>query len=99
MTSIGPPHLGQSQRGSDSWAEVSGSICDGTVPSAAKLFLLAQPVFFASLVVASFWHMLPPLVIVAFRKPESLDVRSLGWSEMKQGLVFGVLFAVALIYS
>ena len=76
-----------------------------------KLFLLAQPVFFASLVVASFWRVLPPLAIVAFvtallrgtmwffRKPESLNVRSLGWSEMKHGVVFGVLLAVAFIYS
>ena len=76
-----------------------------------RLFLLAQPVFFVFLVVASFWRVLPPLVIVAFvpalvrgtlwffRKPESLDVRSLGWSEMKYGVVFGVLLAVAFIYS
>jgi hypothetical protein len=76
-----------------------------------KLFFLAQPVFVASLVVASFWRVFPPLVIVAFvpalvrgtlwffRKPESLDVRSLGWSEMKHGVVFGVLLAVAFIYS
>jgi len=76
-----------------------------------KLFLLAQPVFFASLVLASFWRVLPPLVVVAFvpalvrgtlwffRKPESLDVRSLGWSEMKHGVVFGVLLAVAFVYS
>ena len=76
-----------------------------------KLFLLAQPAFFASLVVASFWRVLPPLAIVAFvpallrgtmwffRKPESLNVRSLGWSEMKHGVVFGVLLAIAFIYS
>ena len=76
-----------------------------------KLFLLAQPIFFAALVIASFWRVLPPLVIVAFvpalirgtlwffRKPEPLDVRSLGWSEMKHGVVFGVLLAVAFIYS
>ena len=76
-----------------------------------RLFLLAQPIFFAFLVVASFWRVLPPLVIVAFvpalvrgtlwffRKPESLDVRSLGWSEMKHGVAFGVLLAVAFIYS
>ena len=37
MTAIGPPHLGQRQRGFDSWvAEVSGSVGDGTVASAAK---------------------------------------------------------------
>jgi len=76
-----------------------------------KLFLLAQPVFFASLVAASFWRVLPLLVIFAFvpafvrgilwffRKQEPLDVRSLGWSEMKHGVAFGVLLAVAFIYS
>ncbi|MGA8541492.1 MAG: hypothetical protein WB566_18460 [Terriglobales bacterium] len=76
-----------------------------------KFFLLAQPVLFSSLVVAAFWHILPPLAIAAFvpalvrgtlwffRKPEALDVRSLGWSEMKQGIAFGVLLAVAFIYS
>jgi hypothetical protein len=76
-----------------------------------SVFFLAQPVFLASLVIASFRRVLPPLVIVAFvpalvrgtlwffRKPESLDVRSLGWSEMKHGVVFGVLLAVAFIYS
>ncbi len=76
-----------------------------------KIFFLAQPAFFTFLVVASFWRVLPPLVIVAFlpalvrgtlwffRKPEPLDVRSLGWSEMKHGVVFGVLLALAFIYS
>jgi hypothetical protein len=54
---------------------------------------------------------LPPLVIIAFapafvrgtqwffRKPESLDVRKLGWSEMKHGVAFGVLLALAFICS
>jgi hypothetical protein len=76
-----------------------------------RLFLLAQPVLLASLVVAAFWRVLPPLAIVAFlpalvrgtlwffKKPEPLDVRSLGWSEMKQGVAFGLLLAVAFIYS
>lgn len=76
-----------------------------------KFFLLAQPIFFLALLVASFWHLLPRLVFVAFvpalvrgtlwffRKPESLDVRSLGWSEMRHGVAFGVLPAVAFIYS
>jgi len=37
MTAIGPPHLGQTQNGSDSWVvEVPDSICDGTEPSAAE---------------------------------------------------------------
>jgi hypothetical protein len=76
-----------------------------------RLFLLAQPVLLASLVMAAFWRVLPPLAIVAFlpalvrgalwffTKPEPLDVRSLGWSEMKQGVAFGLLLSVAFIYS
>jgi YwiC-like protein len=76
-----------------------------------KFFLLAQPVLFASLVFADFWRVIPPLAIVAFfpallrgtlwffTKPEPLDVRRLGWSEMKQGVAFGLLLAVAFIYS
>jgi hypothetical protein len=76
-----------------------------------KFFLLAQPVLFASLVFAAFWRVILPLAIVAFlpallrgtlwffTKPEPLDVRSLGWSEMKQGVAFGLLLAVAFIYS
>jgi hypothetical protein len=76
-----------------------------------KFFILAQPALFASLVTAAFWHMLPPLVIVAFipalvrgtawffRKSEPLDVISLGWSEMRQGVAFGVLLAIAFIYA
>ena len=75
-----------------------------------KFFLLAQPVLLASLVVAAFWRMLPPLAILAFlpalvrgtlwffRQPEPLDVRCLGWSEMKHGVAFGLLLAVAFIY-
>jgi hypothetical protein len=76
-----------------------------------KLFLLTQAVLFALLVILAFWHTLPPLVIVAFapafvrgtlwffRKPEALDIRRLGWSEMKQGVAFGVLLAVAFTCS
>jgi len=76
-----------------------------------KFFLLAQPILFASLVVAVFWRVLPPFAIFAFlpalvrgtlwffTKPKPLDVRSLGWSEMKQGVAFGLLLAVAFIYS
>jgi hypothetical protein len=76
-----------------------------------RLFLLAQPVLLASLVMAALWGVLPPLAIVAFlpalvrgalwffTKPEPLDVRSLGWSEMKQGVAFGLLLSVAFIYS
>ena len=70
-----------------------------------KLFLLAQPVFFAALVIASFWRVLPPLVIVAFvpalvrgtlwfcRKPESLKMSSTttGRLEMAEAQAFPLL--------
>jgi YwiC-like protein len=76
-----------------------------------RFFFLAQPVLLAALIFASRWRVLPPLVIIAFapalvrgtqwffRQPESLDVKKLGWSEMKHGVAFGVLLALAFIYS
>jgi len=76
-----------------------------------RFFLLAQPVLFASLVFAAFRHILPSLAVVAFvpalvrgmlwfcRRQEPLDVRALGWSEMKQGIAFGVLLAISFIYA
>jgi YwiC-like protein len=60
-------------------------------------FFLAQPVFFAFLAIASFWRVLPPLVIVAFvpafvrgtvwffQKPESLDVRRVETIRLESG--------------
>ena len=33
-----------------------------------------------------------------FEKAEPLDVKRLGWAEMKQGVAFGVLLAVAFSY-
>jgi hypothetical protein len=76
-----------------------------------RFFFLAQPVFLVALGLASRWRVLPPLTIIAFapalvrgtqwffRKSESLDVRQLGWSEMKHGVAFGVLLALAFICS
>jgi hypothetical protein len=76
-----------------------------------RLFFLAQPAFLLVLTFASLWRVLPPLVLIAFapalvrgtqwffRKPESLDVKKLGWSEMKHGVAFGVLLALAFICS
>jgi len=76
-----------------------------------RFFFLAQPALLVALTLASRWWVLPPLVIIAFapalvrgtqwffRKPESLDVRKLGWSEMKHGVAFGVLLALAFICS
>src|SRR5438309_3859641 len=34
-----------------------------------------------------------------FRKPEPLDVKRLGWSEMKHGIAFGILLAISVIPS
>jgi hypothetical protein len=75
-----------------------------------EFFFLAQLVLLPALAVASLAHLFAPLVIVAFvpavvrgsqwffRKPQPLDVKRLGWSEMKHGVAFGVLLAIALLY-
>ena len=75
-----------------------------------RSFLLAQPVLLTVLVLASLWHILPPFAIIAFipavvrgtqwflRRPEPLDVKSLGWSEMKHGVAFGFLLAMTFVY-
>lgn len=72
-------------------------------------FLLAQALSLILLTFASMWHLLPPLALIAFlpamvrglswffEKPEPLDVRRLGWSEMKQGVAFGVLLAFTFL--
>jgi hypothetical protein len=74
-----------------------------------KLFLIGQISLLAALVVGAFAHLVPLLVVLAFapalfrgtrwffQAPDALDVRSLGWSEMRQGVAFGVLLTVALL--
>lgn len=74
-----------------------------------QLFLLAQPVLLGTLILASLWRFLPPLSIIAFvpaivcgslwfvQENKPLDVKSLGWSEMKNGVTFGVLLALAFV--
>jgi hypothetical protein len=76
--------------------------------AAGKSFFLAQAMLAATLVLAALWRIVPALVIVAFvpalvrgtrwffAGQQPLNVRSLGWSEMKQGIAFGVLLAVAM---
>jgi hypothetical protein len=73
-----------------------------------KFFLVAHPVLLMVLILASRWQILPSFSIMAFipavirgsqwflQKPEPLDVKRLGWSEMKQGVAFGLLLACAL---
>ena len=74
-------------------------------------FFLIQITLMPILAMAWRWHFIPVLVILAFvpvllrgiswffRGPQSLLIRRLGWSEMKQGILFGILLAAALILS
>jgi len=74
-------------------------------------FFLIQIVLLPVLATAWRWHLIPVLVILAFvpvllrgiswffRAPQPLQIRSLGWSEMKQGILFGILLAAAFIFS
>ena len=83
---------------------VAEKIADG------RAFLIAQPVLLMALVLGSLWHILPALAGIAFlpamvrgsrwlfQEPEPLDVRKLGWSEMRHGIAFGILLASAFLY-
>jgi hypothetical protein len=74
-----------------------------------KFFFLGQILLAVVLIVAALRQIIPPLVLVAFvpalirgsrwffLPPAPLDVRKLGWSEMKQGIVFGILLALAFL--
>ena len=76
-----------------------------------RFFFLAQLLVLVGLVLAVLWHSIPPLVILAFvpafvrgtrwffRESEPLDVKRLGWSEMRQGITFGILLAIAFIFA
>ena len=75
-----------------------------------RFFLLAQTLLLAALALASLLHRIPPLIILAFapalvrgtrwfiRGPDQLDMKRLGWSEMKQGAAFGILLAIAFLF-
>jgi len=74
-----------------------------------RVFFLAQMLLLPVLAVAARLRLMPAAVMLAFlpglmrgfywfsRRPQPLQVRSLGWSELKQGVLFGVLLAVAMI--
>lgn len=76
-----------------------------------RLFFLAQPALVLGLGIASVFHWMPLLVTGAFilavirgthwffEKPRPLDIQRLGWSEMTQGVMFGILLAMAFIFS
>ena len=74
-------------------------------------FLLGQILLLPVLGAAAHWRLMPALVMLAFipvltrgfywffagQKP--LQVNSLGWSEMRQGVLFGILLAAAMVLS
>jgi hypothetical protein len=74
-----------------------------------RLFLVGQLTLLTGLMLTSLWRVIPLLVVVPFvpvlvrgtrwffQKPEPLDVKKLGWSEMKHGIVFGILLAIAFV--
>jgi YwiC-like protein len=74
-------------------------------------FFLGQVLLIMTLIAATVLRFLPGLVALAFlpalargfawffRGPQPLNVKSLGWSEMRQGVVFGILLATASIVS
>jgi hypothetical protein len=73
------------------------------------LFFLNQVLVIPILVAAAFAHWLPVLVPFAFvpvlargfywflSKPAPLQIKRLGWSEMKQGVLFGILLTIFFI--
>ncbi|MGA8075081.1 MAG: YwiC-like family protein [Candidatus Acidiferrales bacterium] len=76
-----------------------------------RLFFVGQILLLPILAAAAYWRLMPALVMIAFipgllrgfywffgeQKP--LRVKSLGWSEMRQGVLFGILLAAAMILS
>jgi hypothetical protein len=79
--------------------------------SQAQAFFFAQALLLPFLSAAAYFRLVPLLLPVAFfpavvrgtlwffQKPEPLNLKSVGWSEMKQGLIFGTLVAMAFILS
>jgi len=76
-----------------------------------RTFFLGQLILLVVLSAAVLLRIAPFLTILAFApalfrgtrwfysKPEALDVKRLGWSEMKQGVTFAILLSVAFIFS
>jgi len=79
--------------------------------SRGRMFLLGQILLLPILAAAAHWRLVPLLVMFAFipglvrgfywffRGHQTLQVKSLGWSEMRQGVLFGILLAAAIILS
>ncbi len=76
-----------------------------------RLFYLGQILLLPILGAAAYWRLMPALVMLAFIPGlvrgfywlfsgyRPLQVRSLGWSELRQGILFGILLAAAMILS
>ena len=74
-----------------------------------KFFFLAQIVLLAALILMTTQQLASPLILFAFTPIlirgtrwffapyQPLDVKRLGWSEMKQGAAFGILLAIAFL--
>jgi hypothetical protein len=79
--------------------------------SQARTFFVAQALLLPVLGAAAFFHLVPFLLPLAFapvvvrgtvwffQKPKPLNLKSVGWSEMRQGVIFGILVAMAFILS
>ncbi len=75
-----------------------------------RVFPFLQFLLFAVLIFASLWRLAPVLIGIGYlpalvratqwflHGPEPLDVKKLGWSEMKQGVAFGILLTIAFLY-
>ena len=75
-----------------------------------KSFFLGQAVLLLALALGTLSRMVVPLLIVAFlpglvrgtmwffQGQEPLDVKKLGWSEMRQGAAFAILLAIAFLF-
>jgi hypothetical protein len=75
------------------------------------VFLLGQTLLLPILAAAAHWRWIPALVMLAFIPRlvrgfywffgghQPLQVKTLGWSERRQGVLFGILLAAAIILS
>lgn len=79
--------------------------------SQGRWFFVIQLIMLPAIIVATNCHWLPPYAFVAFapalirslywffRGPAPLQIKNLGWSEMAQGALFGLLLAVVFTHS
>lgn len=74
-------------------------------------FLIAQTLCAVALALLAGFRLISPMLAIAFlpvllrgtvwfaeNRPEPLDVKKLGWSEMRQGVAFGILLGLAFVF-